>query len=170
MSNYIIKTNDQDELYHHGVLGMKWGIRRYQNEDGSLTSAGRKRKENELASISSKKRKDYKANPNKWVEQDMKNVKNILDTSSKMAGTTKNMINNSPKQKSKLNLDSMTDKQLRDRINRTLLEKQYNDMFAPKKTSRGKECVRKILDSAGTAMALGSSALSIAMSIRQLRG
>ena len=149
---------------------MKWGIRRYQNEDGSLTSAGRKRKENELAYISSKKRKDYKANPNKWVEQDMKNVKNILDTSSKMAGTTKNMINNSTTQKSKLNLDSMTDKQLRDRINRTLLEKQYNDMFAPKKTSRGKECVRKILDSAGTAMALGSSALSIAMSIRQLRG
>lgn len=33
-----------DELYHHGILGMKWGIRRFQNKDGSLTPQGRKRK------------------------------------------------------------------------------------------------------------------------------
>lgn len=38
--NYII-TNG--ELYHHGVKGQKWGRRRYQNEDGSLTPAGQKR-------------------------------------------------------------------------------------------------------------------------------
>jgi hypothetical protein len=31
------------ELYHHGIKGQKWGIRRYQNDDGTLTQAGHQR-------------------------------------------------------------------------------------------------------------------------------
>lgn len=32
------------ELYHYGIKGMKWGVRRYQNEDGSYTSLGKERR------------------------------------------------------------------------------------------------------------------------------
>lgn len=40
---YFTIAPTKSDLQHHGILGMRWGVRRYQNKDGSLTSAGKKR-------------------------------------------------------------------------------------------------------------------------------
>jgi hypothetical protein len=68
MANYIITADggfySSDALYHHGVKGQKWGVRRFQRKDGSLTPAGKKRVNNydgKLITVGQAKGRAYKA-------------------------------------------------------------------------------------------------------------
>lgn len=155
---------DNYQLYHWGIKGMRWGVRRYQNKDGSLTDAGKKRLEREQI-----KNNNYKlsTDPNKWAKDDMEKTKKLLDSSSSALGSLERVAG-SKKQKSRMDLSSMSDQEMRNRINRELLERQYNDMFAPQKVSKGKDYALKSLEAAGTVLTLGSSALGIALAIKEL--
>ena len=47
--------NYTNELYHYGIRGMKWGVRRYQNKDGSYTNTGKKRRSQDPETIQKRK-------------------------------------------------------------------------------------------------------------------
>lgn len=175
-------------LYHAGIKGMKWGVRRYQNKDGSLTPAGKKRYYQEADAAGYKeesysgrryrttkkgKVEGFNADPNKWVKDDLNAGKRVADEGSNLASKLKKLNDDSmryQKQNAKpMDLSKMSDKEMRDQINRAMLEKQYDDMFNPKKTSRGQEHVSQILETAGTVLAVGASAVTLAVGIMELK-
>lgn len=62
---------ENSQLYHHGILGMKWGVRRFQNKDGSLTSAGKRHLEqnSKAKQGNNKKKKGHTTNKGKSINE-----------------------------------------------------------------------------------------------------
>ena len=85
----------ENELYHFGIKGMRWGVRRYQNADGSLTNAGQKRYERDQRENSGKKKGNKVGNsdPNRWVKEDLTRSRKLVDETNSMSNKLKSINN-----------------------------------------------------------------------------
>lgn len=64
---FYVEDNNSNELYHFGVKGMKWGIRRYQNKDGTLTPKGRARASKQYKKYMSRAAANVETSSN-WIK------------------------------------------------------------------------------------------------------
>ena len=154
MADYIIRNG---ELYHHGVIGMKWGIRRYQNKDGTLTAAGKKRYDKEMEKVKeqqkilkNKERTQAKLDKLEAMKKDVADRKKGLKGDQEESVVKKTVKTENPKVKKRIK--DMSDEELQAKIDRLALEKRYRDLMNeknPPQSKEGKEFVKSVLKKSG---------------------
>lgn len=158
---------NEDELMHFGIKGQKWHFRRYQNPDGTLTEAGKKRyaklesKLNDLKpnSTNNTKKKNYSVqksvsemNNNELQEAiNRKRLEMQYNDLNKSKTTSGNVSENAPDNAStktdkntaasSKNMSEMSDTELQAAVNRKRLESQYKELTTEKK---GESMVSKV--------------------------
>lgn len=134
-SNYILTANG--ELYHWGIKGMKWGIRRYQNKDGSLTPAGKKRRAKLEAEIEKLGGKSEEKKLSEMTDDEVAAKTNRMRLENNLKEEMRRSTEAEQRQKKlQESLNETSTDELRNKITRLQLEEQYKNLANPKKAER----------------------------------
>lgn len=145
---------ENDELYHHGIRGQKWGRRRYQNKDGSLTPAGKKRYDKEMDKLKAEKKKLVNESRTKKKLDKLDQMRSDVNTlKKKNKGENTNETNETPEAKrARLlkstdakelyeNKDLLTTNELNERINRIDTEARLKSKISEEHAKTGMEYI-----------------------------
>ena len=150
------------DLRHHGIKGQKWGVRRFQNSDDSLTAAGRKRYGDGKGSSV----EDYQ-NAIKKTKAAGESVENIR----KFNNDIKRIKDPAMEKRIRKSTETMTDKELQQRVNRLNMEDNYTRMMMNREQlKQGEDYVNRVLDVSAVALRGATTALTIALLVKQLKG
>ena len=153
-----------NELYHYGVKGMRWGIRRYQPYP-----TGRARIKSSTSSKSSKGK--LKSHSNKAFKPGKDGKPSPAEKMTRASGdsinSSKNIVRKTQKRKH-YDTSHMSDDELRRRINRIKLDREYNSLMNSN-LSPGRQRVYDFLDVAGDVLAIAASAAAIGTSIYKIK-
>lgn len=151
--NNVWTYNYTTELWHHGIMGMKWGIRRYQNPDGSLTTAGKIRYGN---------KNRLEASVNKKAAKLQRKYNDLTGKSIRQNNAAKDKTDEEARKKDSKSksISEMSSEELQAAINRINLEKTYlqaMESVNPRKVSRGQKFIDSFKDQAVNSISKGAA-------------
>lgn len=167
----IIMSN---ELQHWGIKGQKWGVRRYQNADGSLTPAGIKRYRDEAGDIERQlntKKREMTVDDYQNAIKKTKSVGERIDSVRKFNDDSTKSKDPDMERRIRKSTERMSDKELQQRVQRLNMEDNYTRMMMHREhLEQGENYVNKMLNVGANVVQGATTALTIALLIKQMKG
>lgn len=142
----MVNSCTNEELFHHGIKGMRWGIRRYQNKDGSLTPKGQKRYNKEMEKLKAEKKKlrnearvKKKMDKLDELKSDVEKLKNGEEPNETAAQKKERLLKSTNPKELYENRDLLSTFELNERINRIDTEARLQGKIVEEKQQSGLE-------------------------------